>query len=172
MKYAGLDRRIGAYFVDIIMLYAGLAGLQFGISAVTGGFPFTRLDTGPELEAWVLLTFSLPTWLYFTYFEASPRGATLGKRLFKIRVTDLDGGQIRRGRAFFRTLLKLIPWELTHLTLLLPTPIYNDPTRSPVLGLIGVYATLILYMLAMIFTPRKRSLHDIFVGTLVIVDET
>ncbi len=171
MKYAGLDRRIGAYFIDIILLYAVLAALQFGLSAATGGFPFNRLDTGPALEAWVLLTFSLPTWVYFTSLEASSRQATLGKRLFKIRVADLAGIRITRGRAFFRTLLKLVPWELTHITLLLPTPIFSDPSRSPALGLIAVYATLILYMATMIFTPRKRSLHDILAGTLVLADE-
>ena len=167
-QYAGLDRRVGAYLLDVIGLYLVLAGVQYGLSLLTGGFPFNRLNTGMTIEVWVLLTFSLPTWLYFALSESSPHGATLGKRVFKLRVTDLHGEGIGRGRAFLRTLIKLIPWELTHLSILLPTPLYADPSPTPRLGLILVYLFLGLYLLAVIFTPRKRSLHDLAVGTLVL----
>jgi uncharacterized RDD family membrane protein YckC len=170
-RYAGLDRRLGAYAIDVLMLYAVLGGLQYALFLLLGGFPFNRLTTGPRLEFWVLLTISLPTWLYFTLSESSNRQATLGKRLFRLRVTDLHQERISRLRAFFRTLLKLLPWELTHLSLLLPTPIMTDPNPQPRLGLILVYLLLGLYMLSMIFTPRKRSLHDLLVGTLVLQDE-
>ena len=167
-RYAGLDRRIVAYAIDVLSLYAVLGGLQYALSWLLGGFPFDRLTTGPRVEVWVLLTISLPTWLYFTFSESGSRQATLGKRVFRLRVTDVHQERISRLRAFFRTILKLLPWELTHLSLLLPTPILTDPKPQPRLGLILVYLLLGLYMLSMIFTPRKRSIHDLLAGTLVL----
>ncbi len=169
-RYAGLDRRLGAYAVDVLLLYAISGGLQYALYRLFGGFPFDRLTTGPQVEAWVLLTISLPTWLYFTFSESSGRQASLGKRLFSLRVTDAREARISPARAFLRTLLKLLPWELTHLSLLLPTPILTDPNPQPRLGLILVYPLLGLYMLSMIFTPRKRSIHDLLAGTLVLQD--
>ena len=166
--YAGVDRRLGAYFIDIVLLYLLIAGLSYGLWVGWRGFPFNRLETGWQIEAWVLLTASLPTWLYFALTESSSRGASLGKRLLGLRVTDLELEPIRFSRALMRTLIKLLPWELTHLSILTPTPLPLDPNPKPRLGLILVYILLGLYMVTMIFTPRKRSIHDLLIGTLVL----
>ncbi len=170
LHFAGPDRRIAAYVLDVVLVAAILLGAQFLLSRVTNGFPFNLLTTGLRIEIWVFLTVSLPTWIYFAYYESSARQATLGKRLLKLRVTDTNHEPIGFGRAFIRTIIKLIPWELTHVVLFFPTPIMTDPNPSPRLGLFLVYPLLALYMLSIIFTPRKRSIHDLLVGTLVLYD--
>jgi uncharacterized RDD family membrane protein YckC len=170
LHFAGPDRRLGAYVIDVVLVAGILVGTQFLLSRITNGFPFNLLTTGLRIEIWVFLTVSLPTWLYFAYFESSDRQATLGKRLFKLRVTDTNQQPIGFWRAFIRTLIKLIPWELTHVVLFFPTPIMTDPNPSPRLGLFLVYPLLVLYMVSIIFTPRKRSIHDLLVGTLVLYD--
>jgi uncharacterized RDD family membrane protein YckC len=46
---------------------------------------------------------------YFTYFEGSPSGQTIGKRLLGIRVIDFSaGGPIGHGRAFVRWLGRIL----------------------------------------------------------------
>ena len=114
LHFAGPDRRIGAYVIDVTLAAVILVGAQFLLSRITNGFPFNLLTTGLRIETWVILTVSLPTWLYFAYFESSEHQATLGKRLLKLRVTDTNQQPIGFWRAFIRTLIKLIPWELTH----------------------------------------------------------
>ena len=47
--------------------------------------------------------------VYFTYFEGSPSGQTIGKRLLGIRVIDFSaGGPIGYGRAFVRWLGRIL----------------------------------------------------------------
>ena len=46
---------------------------------------------------------------YFTYFEGSPSGQTIGKRAMNIRVVDFStGGSIEYGRAALRYLMRLV----------------------------------------------------------------
>jgi uncharacterized RDD family membrane protein YckC len=163
----GLDRRLLAYFTDILIIYGGILATQSGLYLLTAGFPFDRLETGYQIEAWVLLTVSLPTWVYFTWSEGGHRGATLGKRLFRLKVTDLHGKPPGRGRALLRTGVKLLPWELTHLTVLTPTPWWADSAPGFRAGLVLVYLLLGAYMLTMIFHPQKRGPQDLLAGTLV-----
>jgi uncharacterized RDD family membrane protein YckC len=170
MHFAGPDRRLAAYVIDVALVAIVLVGVQFILSKLSGGFPFNLLTTGLRIEVWVFLTISFPTWIYFARSESSDLQATLGKRLLNLRVTDTHQEPISFLRALARTLIKLIPWELTHIVLFFPTPIMTDPNPTPRLGLFLVYPLLALYMLSMIFTPRKRSIHDLVVGTLVLFD--
>jgi hypothetical protein len=95
--------------------------------------------TGPEIETWVLL-----------------------------RVERFQGGRVSWGQALARTLLKLLPWELTHMTLLLPAPIWADPQPGFRLGLVLVYGLLAAYLAAALLTPRRQTLPDLITGTVVI----
>ncbi len=166
-QYAGVDRRIAAYLVDVLLVFAVISGIQYGLWRLTGGFPFDRLQTGLQLELWVLLSVSLPTWLYFAVSESSDRQATFGKRLFRLRVTGLADEPIGFIRALVRTIIKLIPWELAHFTVLVPVPWWSDPDPAPRLSLIVVYILLGLYLIPMFFTWQQRSVHDFLAGTVV-----
>ena len=88
-----------------------------------------------------ILVFSL-SGTYCALTESSVLQGTLGKRLLGLRVTDLDGRRIRLGRAIGR--------HLTHIL-------------SAMLWLIG-------FIMAA-FTPRRQALHDILMGTLVVVED-
>jgi uncharacterized RDD family membrane protein YckC len=166
--YAGLDRRVGAYLVDIGLLYAAILVVQAGLFSLTGGVLGDFLTTGLRLEAWVLLTVSLPSWAYFTLMDGAPRAATLGKRLLKLEVRGVEGAPLAFGRSLLRTLVKLLPWELTHLTVLTPVPWWNDPDPGLRVGLVLVYGLLGVYMLTMIFHPRKQGPQDLAARSLVL----
>lgn len=48
-----LVRRLAAYLIDILLLFAAIVSTQFGLEALTGGLPARLLTTGPRIEVWV-----------------------------------------------------------------------------------------------------------------------
>jgi len=164
---AYLARRAAAYVVDLLLLAAAVVLTQGAVRLAGVGLPADA--PGLQIEAWILATVSLPIWLYFITLEHSSAGATLGKRLLRLRVERARGGRPSWGQAALRTLLKLLPWELTHLTLMLPVPMWSDPNPSFRFGLFVVSALLGLYLLTAALTPRRQSVHDLAAGTAVVV---
>ncbi len=164
--YAGLLRRAAAYLLDVTLLAIAVQVSQWGLRLLAGE-ALPPLTTGPQIEFFVLLTVSLPIWLYFSVSE-STIGQTLGKRWLSLRVTRETGGRPHFGQALLRTVIKLLPWELTHLTLLLPTPIWSDPQPGFRWGFVAVYALLGLYAACIALTPRRQGLHDLLAGTFVL----
>jgi uncharacterized RDD family membrane protein YckC len=139
--YGGFWIRLMAYLIDGILLNA-----VFWIVAVIVGVKLIPADpasvNSPDtmLEMGELQVVALVlTWLYFALMESSPRGATVGKMVCGLRVVDGQGNRISFGRATGRFFAKFI---------------------SGMILLIGY--------LMVAFTERKRGLHDIIAGTLVV----
>ena len=168
ISYASVGRRIAAYLTDYAILFSVLIPLQVLMWVAGKGFPYTLFKSGWQVELWVLFSISLPVWLYFAFSEHSSRRATLGKRLFRIQVMRPSGDKIGFERAVIRTAIKLLPWELTHLTLLVPVPIWWDSSPEIRFGLIAVYVLIAIYLITMVVNKRRQSLHDILVDTVVI----
>jgi uncharacterized RDD family membrane protein YckC len=160
-------RRGAAYLLDGALLAALVVASQFALRAVLGA-NLPPLETGWQIERWVLLTVSVPAWAYFSLFESSRWQATPAKRLLGLRVTTLGGERASWGRTLLRTALKLLPWELTHVTLMLPTPIWGAASAELRPGLWVVYGLLAVYVLCAALTPRRQAPHDLIAGTLVV----
>ena len=164
-------RRVTAYFIDMTLLTIAIQAAQWSLFALTGGFPYTRLgetNNGWLIYGWVLLTVSLPIWLYFVLFERSQRRATPGKRLLGLQVIAPDNHKATLGQLWSRTLLKLVPWEIFHLTFMLPIPIMNDPTAAFRPGFLVGFVVLGLYLLVLVRTPAQQSIHDLIAKTRVV----
>jgi len=158
-----LVRRLAAYAVDIVILAAVLIPLAFGIQALTGYRP----DTGIGVWLASVAEISVPSWAYFTLADASPGGATLGKRLLGLQVARLDDSRIGPGRALLRTAIKLVPWELTHVTFFALSPQLGTFTELQLWLLIVVYVLFAAYLVVALLNGGARSLHDLVVGTVV-----
>ena len=65
-----------------------------------------------EFSAFLLLV--LPVVLYFALLECSSWQASWGKRKMGLRVIDMHGIRLSFLRSLIRSLLKFVPWELTH----------------------------------------------------------
>jgi uncharacterized RDD family membrane protein YckC len=87
--YAGFWRRLGAWFVDFLIL-------------VIPAILLSRIGTAGSL----LVFFG--EWVYFAYQESSEAQATIGKRALGIIVTDEAGNRISFGRATGRYFAKII----------------------------------------------------------------
>ena len=89
---ASFGQRLGAYLIDVIVIVV-VEGIVWAIA-------------GQVLASIVGLIAGLA---YFTYFEGSATGQTLGKRALGIRVYDFSrGGPIGYGRGLIRTIGKYI----------------------------------------------------------------
>ncbi|WP_010274589.1 RDD family protein [Paenibacillus senegalensis] len=164
-------RRLAAYWLDFVLLAAVLIGGQFLLYVVTSGFPFDRLEKGYQIELWVLAAMSLPTWLYFIGCEKY-RGQTLGKRLLKLKVSSLPaGGAITWGQAVKRTFVKLLPWELTHLIILVPDPWWSveEPANQALIYIPNLL--MVVYIGFLFITKGMKGLQDVWAKTRVEIEK-
>jgi uncharacterized RDD family membrane protein YckC len=142
--YGGFWMRLLALFVDRILL-----GLVIGPLAVIWVLPLVMgaarggMEDGPP--AWFFTTLPLfifasfaVQWLYEALLTSSTWQATLGKKLLKLKVTDMAGNRISFGRATGRFFGKILS---------------------------GMMCNIGFIMAA--FTDRKQALHDMIAGTLV-----
>ena len=89
---AGFGPRLLAAIVDSLILGA-VSGVSFGVAGQRGS---QGIGTIVAI-------------IYYSYFEGSPSGQTVGKRLMKIRVIDAaSGGPLGFGKAFLRYIGKVI----------------------------------------------------------------
>ena len=156
VRYGGFWRRFGAAILDGIILYIPTAFVlqALGIPLVPPGLegmtpveiqhylqtlsPAERNALWAEIGRSAIVGAAI-NWTYFAVMESSAMQATLGKMTFGMRVTDLDGNRISFARATGRFFGKYL--------------------SSLIFG-IGY--------LMVAFTARKRGLHDMLAGTLVL----
>ena len=121
-EYGGFWIRVVAYLIDAVIL------------GIVGGILSAAIDNESVVG---LITFVVGI-AYFAGLESSARQATLGKSVFGLKVTDLDGNRISPLRAIGR---------------------YFAKTLSGLILGIGY--------LMVAFTARKQGLHDLIASTLV-----
>ena len=170
LPVASVPRRTIAYLADIVLLAGVLFPAHFLLKDVAfGGETQAWQHDGPTLYLFVIATFSAPVWLYFTLLESGARGATVGKRLLGLHVTTPTGAPIGRGRAFLRTLVKLVPWELTHVAIMLPTPIWDAGPNAAARPALMVSTILVgAWFGCVLLAPRAQGVHDLLLHTLVL----
>ncbi len=158
-------KRLAAYVLDILLLFTLLAPLGFLLHWLTG----SRLpQTGPEIWRTLLWNFSLPAWLYFALSDRSRMGATLGKRLLKLQVVDNQNQPLSMGKAVLRTAVKLLPWELVHISAFALSKEMSTFTTVQTVGLTAANILTVIYFVVAVFTSGQRSVHDFVAQTRVV----
>ncbi|MCA9980541.1 MAG: RDD family protein, partial [Anaerolineales bacterium] len=155
-------RRGIAYTIDVVILFAVLAPFAF---LVEWGL---AIDPASGVQIWMaaVLSFSLPAWTYFALSDWSVGGATLGKRLLKIRVVKDDSPEkLSLGRAVGRTAVKLLPWEIVHTFGFALIGVVPEWVQMG--GLVVSNVLLIVYLGVAAVTHGRKSVHDFVVGTAV-----
>ena len=157
---AGFWRRVAAWLIDTIIVLIGvyLVGSFLWPELVETTTHVSESD-GARLEvvsyalSWLgTVVFGIALGLYTAMLESSPAQATLGKRMLRLRVTDLDGARISPLTAILRC------W-----------PLWLPGLVSTVVGLnffVGIAA--IAACIAVAFTRRKQGLHDMIARCLVV----
>ena len=141
VQYGGFWIRVVAAVIDAVILRVVVAPVGFifgslGMAGMMTGLPHRGLRLFGGGLTFILLLFG--SWLYEAFMESSSYQATLGKMIFGMKVTDLNGNRISFERATGRHFAK---W------------------------LSGMILGIGYIMVA--FTERKQGLHDLLAGTLV-----
>lgn len=159
VEYAEIWKRGLAYVIDItistivaylfisIPFYAYLYGLKHYI-------PIEIIDS-ISFVAFVMIS-----WLYFTLMESSPFQGTVGKMVFGIAVTDINGDRISFDRATGRYFGKLF------FPVIFPIVIISY-LRIDIYFRIYLLLPLFSHLIAII-NIKNQALHDIFTGCLVV----
>ena len=171
IKFQYILKRSLAYFIDVSIIYAVLM-LVFQLLILTPirthfGIEENWFRNGWNVQWYVWLTISLPTWLYFICSEASNRQATFGKRIFKLKVLDSKTeSKITMLKSITRTALKLLPWELIHVGLNLPQPVWFE--NNPGFRFIVLLGTILFAVYFIMVLVKRRTLYDIILNTIVV----
>jgi uncharacterized RDD family membrane protein YckC len=96
---ASFMKRTGAVIIDFIFLYV-LVSLSIALFCIFAKIPV--LSTNVTSGIIILSTFLVISWFYFAITESSRNQASLGKRIFRIMVTDLQGDRISFNKATIR----------------------------------------------------------------------
>jgi len=178
IQYAGVGKRLKAFAYDYLIIFAYvvvLAGVNYGIVLSGGGLE--RISPWFELiwvqDLFAFLTLILPVSLYFTFQESSPKQATWGKRKVGLRVVDLNGGRLSLGKAFLRSIIKFLPWQIAH------TSIYQAAAAGfgnelPAISQIGIALTYLLvgiYLISALRNKKHRTPYDFASSSYVIVEQ-
>ena len=185
LEPAGLLRRAAAFLLDL-----GVAGvavvvlLQLFLDPLRQALGPGWMRIGAFYVAYVLLTVSLPIWFYFAGYESSPWQATPAKRWLGVRVSSIDGRPVSFVRAFLRTIVKLLPFEIAHICVALPVNPFVDAITGELtipaldsmhpVSLAGLLAALLLFGLLLfsaVLHPDGRAAHDLAAGTFVVRSE-
>jgi uncharacterized RDD family membrane protein YckC len=174
--YAGFRVRLKAFAFDYLPV-AGYILLLFGAAlAVTQVMnAFDRPISWPEnpligdLIAFLVLV--LPVILYFTLQEGSSRRSTWGKRKAGLLVVDGRGRKLSYGRAFLRSFLKFLPWQIAHTSLFhwegwpfAP----EEPSLAVLVGIGLAYLLVGIYIASVMISNEHKTPYDLAARSYVI----
>ncbi len=145
--YGGFWIRFVAIIIDAVVLGAVLLPVRAVMAGIFGLGAMHRLERGDWTDLIILvptmrLLWSGANWLYEALLLSSPWQATLGKKALGLKVTDEFGNRITFLRATGRHFAKYLS-----------------------------AITLCIGFIMAGFTERKRALHDMIAGTLVMKDQ-
>ncbi|MEI9954766.1 MAG: RDD family protein [Ferruginibacter sp.] len=150
-EIAEFHKRLLAYIIDfallLIYMYAMLRLLFGGLAIREEGIGFA------------ILIVLLPMLFYILFAELWMNGQTIGKKILKIRVVSLDGGEATLGQSMLRWFLRFYEWGFIFTCLF-----YGNFMLGFIILLFGGIATIIIIAV----TPNNQRLGDIIAGTVVV----
>ena len=155
---APFHRRLLAYGIDFFLLVIYLYTIKFLL------YQGLRISLKDYIGLDILLI-SLPMLLYSLVTELSMNGQTLGKKLMKIRVISLDGGEPTAGQFILRWITKFFEWPF------LFGYIYAS---SVALFMYAMYTGFfgVAVVIAILVTKKSQRLGDLAAGTIVVDAKT
>lgn len=158
-----VKKRTVSFLLDELILFP-----IFIITAILLIVIFGTPLTPFELYLRAITSFSLPFWIYSVITDSSKNGQSLGKRKMKLRVVKQTGERLTVPHALGRTAIKLIPWELSHLTFFGFMEDWGSFSMLQFISMIILYVLMFTYIVIAVKNKGERGVHDIVVKTKVI----
>ena len=174
--YAGFGARLKAFAFDYLPVAAYillLFGVTMAFAWVMGslGRPVNWPSNPLVGDLIAFLTLVLPVILYFTLQESSSRTATWGKRKVGLLVVNEEGERLTFGRAFLRSFLKFLPWQIAHTSLFHWEGWPFAPAEPTVMVLVGfglAYLLVGIYIASALVSKKHRTPYDWVAGSYVV----
>lgn len=154
-EIAEFHKRILAYLVDFFLLVLYMFSMLY---LLFGGF---RIGEGGIGLAMIVLV--IPTIFYSPVSEILLNGQSAGKKLMKIKVVSLDGGEPELSQYLLRWFLRFYEWGFIIFTLF-----WLNPLTGLVWLLIGGLTSIVIIGVS----PKSQRLGDIVAGTVVVNTHT
>ncbi len=150
-EIAEFHKRLLAYIIDFALMLLYLISM---IYVMVGGLELHRLSVG-----FLILIVLLPMLFYTFLTELWMNGQTLGKKIMRIRVVSLDGGEATLGQYLMRWFLRFYEWGFIIFFIF-----YSSlPAGFFVLFVGGMTSVVIIAI-----SPKNQRLGDLAAGTVVV----
>jgi uncharacterized RDD family membrane protein YckC len=160
---ATVFQRLLAFFLDNILKFAYL---YFASKMIN----FTLLDTTVSGDGWTMkaveVLFLIPITFYSLYSEILLDGQTLGKRLLKIKVINIDGFKPSITDYIMRWFLRVVDFNLFMLLFVYVASL-GLKDQQYLLVLIFMLGKMVGFFL-ILFTKKSQRFGDIIANTIVI----
>jgi len=154
-EIAEFHKRLLAYLIDFILLLIYLFG--------SATFLFGTIRLGSENLGFGILVVLLPMLFYSLLTELWMGGQTVGKKIMKIKVVSLDGGEATLGQYLIRWFLRFYEWSF-----IIISTFYFNIFLGFILLFIGGIASIIIISV----TAKNQRLGDLAAGTVVVNTKT
>lgn len=150
-EIAAFHKRLFAYCIDLIILMVYMFSMFY---LLFGGF-----RVGEGSYGFVFIVLIVPMLFYTFLSELWMNGQTVGKRIFRIKVVSLDGGEPGLGQYALRWFLRFYEWAFI---------IYSLFWGNGFFGLVWLIIGGITSIVIISVSPKSQRLGDIVAGTVVV----
>lgn len=150
-EIAEFHKRLLAYLIDLTILILYMVGM---IYVLVGSL---RLDE--DYIGMLILVVMIPLLFYTLLTELWMNGQTLGKKIMRIRVISLDGGEANLAQYLTRWFLRFYEWGFIMFFFF-----YGSFSLGFLLLFVGGVASVIIISV----TPKNQRLGDMAAGTVVV----
>lgn len=147
---ADFAKRLFAYIIDLFLIIVYLVSMLY---ALYGG-----LKIGESGAGFAMLVLFLPVLFYTLFSEIWMNGQTPGKKIFKIRVVSLDGGEPGLEQYLLRWFLRFYEWGFIVFSLFWGSG----------MGILILFCGGITSIIIIALTKKSQRLGDIVAGTVVV----
>ncbi len=151
-------KRLLAYLIDFTLIYIYY---KIMVSLFVNG-----LRAGDGEIGFALIMIVLPMLLYSLLTELLFNGQTIGKKILKIKVVSLDGGEPTLGQYLLRAFTRFYEWGAIILIIFWRNP------GSIIAGLMVLVIGGITCIIFIAVTKKNQRLGDLVAGTVVVNTKT
>ena len=150
-EIAAFHKRLLAYLVDFVLLILYMFSMLY---LLYGGF-----RVGEGSYGFVMIVLVIPMLFYTMMSELWMNGQTIGKKIFKIKVVSLDGGEPTLGQYMLRWFMRFYEWAFI---------IFFLFWGNGVWGILWLIMGGITSIIIIAISPKSQRLGDIVAGTVVV----
>ncbi len=151
-EIAEFHKRLLAYIIDFVILMMYMIAMMYIL--------FGELKISDEGSiGFVILVLVLPMLFYTFLTELWLNGQTIGKKVLRIRVVSLDGGEATLGQTMLRWFLRFYEWGFVFTFIF-----FFNPVSAFLILLFGGITTVVIIAV----TPNNQRLGDLIAGTVVV----